>query len=97
MVSQGRVLGTSRIAVNVLEESGDQQDSCTVSRKGLGTSRIAGKALRRVWEPAGWLYSLWDEPCDQQDSCEVSWRSLGNSRIAVKSLGRVWETSRMAL
>ena len=58
MKSQGRVWG--------------QQDSCTVSRKCLGTSWIAGRSLERVW--------------DQQDGFGVSKTSLGTSRIAVKTL-----------
>ena len=47
-----------RIAVKSLGRVFDQQDSFAVSRKGLETSRINGKALRRVWGPAGWLLSL---------------------------------------
>ena len=51
--SLGRLWGTSRMAVKLLGMSTDQQDSRTVSRKGLGTSRIAIKSLGRVWGPAG--------------------------------------------
>ena len=46
----------------------------TVSRPSLGTSRIAGKSLGRVW--------------DQQESWEFSRTSMGTSRMAVESLER---------
>ena len=70
------------------DESGDQQDSCTVSMTSHVTSRIAVKFLGRVWGPAEWLWSLYDESGDQQYSCEVSRKSLGTSRMTVESLGR---------
>ena len=63
----------------------------TVSRTSLGTSGIAGKSLGRVWGPAGWLWSLKNEPWDQQDRCEVPWRCFGISRIGVKSLQSIWD------
>ena len=63
------------MAVGLQDESGDQQDSCEVSRKSLVTSRIAVKSLGRVW--------------DQKDSCSVSRTSLVTSSIAVKFQGRV--------
>ena len=53
----------------------DQQCSCEVSMKSLGTSKIAVKSLGRVK--------------DQQYSCEVSWESLGTSRIGVQIPRRV--------
>ena len=46
----------------------------TVSRPSLGTSRVAGKSLGRVW--------------DQQDSLEFSRTSMGISRMAVESRER---------
>ena len=58
------------------DESGYQRDSCSVSRKSLGTSRIAVKSLGRVWESAEYMYILKEES--------------GSSRTAVKSLGGVW-------
>ena len=41
------------MAVKSQEESGDQQDGCEISRKSMGTSRIAVKSLGRVMGPAG--------------------------------------------
>ena len=73
-----------------MEESGDQQDSCEVSRKSLNTIRIAVQSLGRVFGSAGQMYSLQDESGYQRDSCSVSRKSLGTSRIAAKSLGRIW-------
>ena len=52
--SSGRV-GLYQDSSGLYDESGDQQDSCDVSRKSLGTSRIAAKSLGRVRGPAGWL------------------------------------------
>ena len=45
-------MDTSRIAVDLQEESGYQQDSCEASRKSPDTSSIAVKSLGRVWGPA---------------------------------------------
>ena len=61
-------------------ETGYQQDSCTVFRTGLGSSRIA-------------VQSLEEESGYQQESCEVSRARLGSSRMAMKSIGRVWITA----
>ena len=63
------------MANSLQNKSGLRQDSCEVSRKSLGTSRIAVKSLGRGG--------------DQQDGCEVSRTSLDTSRIVLKSLGRV--------
>ena len=40
------------MAVGLYDESGDQQDRCEVSKKSLGSSRIAVKSLDRVCSPA---------------------------------------------
>ena len=53
-----------------LERVWDQQCSCEVSMKSLGTRKIAVKSLGRVK--------------DQQYSCEVSWKGLWTSRIDVQ-------------
>ena len=45
--SLGRVSGQAGYLYSLLEESGYQQNSCEVSRKSLGTSRIAVKSLGR--------------------------------------------------
>ena len=54
----------------------NQQDSCEVSWRSIGNSRIAVKSLGCFW--------------DQQFSCEVSRKSLGTSSIAVEFSGIVW-------
>ena len=38
-----------------LGASGYQQDSCEVSKKNVGTSRVGVKPLGRYLEPAGYL------------------------------------------
>ena len=53
MKSLGRVWVPARLLCSLKEESGDQQDSCEVSGKSLGTSRMAVKSLGRVCVPAG--------------------------------------------
>ena len=50
---QVRVFGSAGQMYSLQDESGYQRDSCSVSRKSLGTSRIAVKSLGRVWGPAG--------------------------------------------
>ena len=47
--------GESWLHQDSFDESGDQQNSCEVSRKSLGTSRIAVNSLGRVWRPGEWL------------------------------------------
>ena len=54
----------------------DQQLSCGVSRKSLGTNKIA--------------YSFIGESGAQLDRCTVSRTSVVTSRIALKSLWRDW-------
>ena len=49
--SPGRDWGPAGWLQNPQKESGDQQDSCEVSRKSLDTSRIAVETLERVWGP----------------------------------------------
>ena len=51
--SLGRVSGQAGIVSR--ESLGDQHDCCEVSRKSLGTGRIAVKSLGRALRPAGWL------------------------------------------
>ena len=50
--SLGRVWGPAGFALNLLEESVDQQDGCEISRKSLDNIRITVKSLGRVWIPA---------------------------------------------
>ena len=73
---------TSRIAV---KSPGDQQDSCEVSRKSLGTSRIA-VVSRKILDTS--RIALQSLGRDQQESWEVSMTSLRTSRMAAESLKR---------
>ena len=55
MKSPGRVWILAEKLDSFEEESGNQQDSCTVSMKSLDSNRIAVKSLGRDLGTAGWL------------------------------------------
>ena len=69
----------------------NQHYCCKVSRKSLGTNRIAVQFHGRVKAQLYRCIESWD----QQVSCEVSMNILGTSSVAVESLERVLGTSRI--
>ena len=62
---------------SILEESGDQQDGCEVSRTSLGTSRITMKSRGRSWGTSRIAVKSLKRVWDKQISCEVSRKKLG--------------------